>query len=285
MIYNFYNKQTEAACRLLVHEEKFDRVFYGKDRKDKFLTLAWNQGPDIFITIDKISYLFKSGSILCLMVNQSFDFPDNSQIIVWQFNKDFYCIESHDSEVGCVGFLFYGLSQSMFVSVEDQVRDKLTLLLRIFIEEFQDVDDIQEDMLRMLLKRLIILITRSAKKQFVADQFPEQKLDIIRQFNLLVEKNYKSEHSVKFYADQLHKSPKTLSNLFNLYNNGTPSEIIQQRIILEAKRLLLFTNSSAKEIAYELGYEDVAYFSSFFKRVTGLSPLVFKKQSAGISTP
>ncbi|MBK1896633.1 helix-turn-helix domain-containing protein [Chryseobacterium paridis] len=284
MIYNFYNKQTEAACRLLVNEEKFDRVFYGKDRKDKFLTLAWNQGSDILITIDKISYVFKSGTILCLMVNQSFEFPENSDIIVWQFNKDFYCIESHDSEVGCVGFLFYGLSQSMFVSVEDKVRDKLTLLLRIFIEEFQDIDDIQEDMLRMLLKRLIILITRSAKKQFVADQLPEQKLNIIRQFNLLVEKNYKSEHSVKFYADQLNKSPKTLSNFFNLYNNGTPSEIIQQRIILEAKRLLLYTNKSAKEIAYELGFEEVAYFSSFFKRSTGASPVLFKKQSSDIST-
>jgi AraC-like DNA-binding protein len=131
----------------------------------------------------------------------------------------------------------------------------------------------------MLLKRLIIIVTRLAKQQFLPIQdLPEQKLDIIRQFNLLVEDHYKKEHSVKFYADKVNRSPKTLSNLFALYNEKSPLTVIQERVVLEAKRLLLFTDKSAKEIAFELGFEDAAYFSNFFKKNTETSPSDFRSK-------
>ncbi|WP_336733849.1 helix-turn-helix domain-containing protein [Chryseobacterium sp. VD8] len=278
MIYSLNNKQTGSECRLFVHPELFDRDFYGKDREKKLLTIAWNKGEDQKVIIDGIEYIFTSGTVLCLMVNQSFQFEDSSRIVAWQFNRDFYCIETHDEEVSCVGFLFYGSADIMFIAVDEKDHEKLSFLQSIFIEEFQEIDGIQEDMIRMLIKRLIIIITRLGKKQFLKEELPEVKLDIIRSFNLLVEKNYKTQHSVKFYADQLHKSPKTLSNLFRLYNSQSPSSVIQQRIFLEAKRLLLFTDKSVKEITYELGFEDVSYFSNFFKRLSGNTPVSFKKK-------
>ncbi len=81
---------------------------------------------------------------------------------------------------------------------------------------------------------------------------------------------------MSFYAAQLHKSPKTLSNLFAIYNHKTPSQVIQERIVIEAKRLLTYTRKSVKQITFELGFEDVSYFSSFFKKHTQLSPLDFR---------
>ncbi len=104
----------------------------------------------------------------------------------------------------------------------------------------------------------------------------DERFHIIRKFNLLVEANFKSEHGVSFYADQLFKSPKTLSNLFAIFNQKTPSQIIQERITIEAKRLLCYTERSIKHITYELGFEDVSYFSSFFKKNTGLPPSDFR---------
>lgn len=67
------------------------------------------------------------------------------------------------------------------------------------------------------------------------------------------------------YADLLNKSPKTLSNLFSIYNQKSPLQIIHERISLESKRLLVYTDKSTKEIAFELGFEEVAHFSRFFK--------------------
>jgi len=92
----------------------------------------------------------------------------------------------------------------------------------------------------------------------------------------LVEANFRTEHSVSFYAQQLCKSPKTLANVFAIYNNKTPSQLIQERILIEAKRLLTYTQQSVKQITFELGFEDVAYFSNYFKKHTALSPVEFR---------
>ncbi|MNE49540.1 DNA-binding transcriptional regulator AraC [compost metagenome] len=114
-------------------------------------------------------------------------------------------------------------------------------------------------MLVVLLKRLIIFITRLAKSKYIPDpKLNDERLDVFRKFNLLVEANFRTEHSVNYYAQLLNKSPKTLSNLFALYNQKTPIQVIQDRIIIEAKRLLSYTNKSAKEITHELGFDDAA---------------------------
>jgi AraC-like DNA-binding protein len=281
MKHQYNNHRTSGECRLILEETAFDRVFYGKDRKDKLLTIAWNKGQTQPITIDSVPYNFPGNSILCLMINQSFHFANPQDIVSWQFNRDFYCIVNHDKEVSCVGFLFYGSGETMFIRLNKQQQTKIDLLLRVFIDEFATVDNIQEDMLRMLLKRLIIIMTRLAKEQYLTKiDLTTDKLDIIRKFNLLVEMHYKMEHQVKFYAEQLHRSPKTLSNFFALYNNKSPLAVIQERVVLEAKRLLIYTDKTSKEIAYELGFEDVAYFSNFFKKNTSFAPTAFRKRKS-----
>ena len=125
---------------------------------------------------------------------------------------------------------------------------------------------------------LIILVTRIAKEQSIQPPMEEQDFDIVRRYNIAVENHYKSKHQVQDYADMLSKSPKTLSNLFALYNHKSPLQIIHERITLEAKRLLIFTEKPTKEIAFELGFEEVAHFSRLFKKVVGNSPTEFKEK-------
>jgi AraC family transcriptional activator of pobA len=280
MILRYNKPRTNSEMRLLYNEPEFDRVFYGKDRKDKLLTIAWNKGEDQTVRIDDVEYAFPSNTVLCLMINETFHFPDSWSIVAWQFNRDFYCIVDHDREVSCVGFLFYGSSQKMFIHLDKKEQRKLELLFQVFLDEFDDNDHIQGEMMQALLKRLIIIITRLAKRQYLsAETLTGEKLDIIRAYNLLVEKNYRREHQVKYYADQLNRSPKTLSNLFALYNHKSPLQVIQERVLQEAKRLLFYTDKSAKEIAGELGFEDATHFSKFFKKKIGNTPLEFRKES------
>ncbi len=252
-------------------------MFYTRDRQHKYLTIAWNRGEKQTVTIDEVDYDFLPNTILPLMVNQSFRFERPEDIVAWQFNRDFYCIVDHDEEVSCVGFLFYGSAEQVFVSLDETMQFKLQRLLDIFIEEFETADNIQIDMLRMLLKRLIIIVTRLAKAhRGQSEATADEKFGTIRKFNLMVENNYRQQHSVAYYAQQLNKSPKTLSNLFALYNHKTPLQVIQERLIIEAKRLLYYTDKSAKEITYELGFDDAAYFSNFFKKHTSFSPTDFR---------
>ena len=278
MTHQFNDNQTKALFRLIYDETNFDRIFYGKDRKDKLLTIAWNKGEDQQVNIDNVLYVFPANSILCLMVNETFHFNEPSNIVAWQFNREFYCIVNHDKEVSCVGFLFYGSSQKMFVSLNDPQQKKIEMILQMFLDEFEALDLIQGEMMQVLLKRLIIIVTRLAREQYITEkELIGDKLDLVRKYNFLVETNYRKEHQVKFYAEQLFKSPKTLSNVFALYNHKSPLLVIHERVLLEAKRLLFYTDKTSKEIAYDLGFEDANHFGKFFKKHIGYSPTDFKK--------
>jgi len=275
--------KTGGDLLLLRGEKDFDRLYYTRDREKKYFTIAWNLGKKQTITIDGEGYDFMPNTILPLMFNQSFHFNRPADIVAWQFNREFYCIIDHDAEVSCVGFLF-GMGDNLFIKLDKQGQQKLQLLLDIFVEELNTQDNIQNDMLLMLLKRLIIFITRLARSEYIPDKkLQEDRLDIFRKFNLLVEANFRTEHSVNYYAQRLNKSPKTLSNLFALYNQKTPIQMIQERVVIEAKRLLYYTNKSVKQITYELGFEDSAYFSNFFKRHTSVSPVEFRNSKAAAS--
>jgi len=259
-----------------------DEIFCGKQTDkaaERLFTIALNRGPEQEVSIDNISYVFPSWSLLPLFSNQSFKFEEPRKISAWQYNRDFYCIVDHDNEVSCAGFLFFGSYGHLFIKLDESNQRKLETLRSIFIEEFETAGSTQSEMLKILLKRLIIIGTRLAKEQYVKNQAVEpDHFDIVRKYNLLVDRNFKTQHQVQFYANELSKSPKTLSNLFARYHHKLPLQIIHDRIIDEAKRLFFYTDKSAKEIACELGFEDAAHFSRFFKNITGQNISAYKKE-------
>ena len=184
----------------------------------------------------------------------------------------------HDYEVSCNGIIFFGTQDIPVITLPEEEQKKFDMLHHVFLDEFQTRDNIQGEMLQMLLKRLIIKCTRLTKEQRVVKELDNGQVDTIRQFNLLVDIHYKEKKQVSDYAEMLYKSPKTLANLFGTYNQKSPLRIIHERIILEAKRLLYFTDKSSKEISWDLGFEDVAHFSKLFKKVTGETPTDYKQK-------
>ncbi|MGK6353450.1 helix-turn-helix domain-containing protein [Parapedobacter sp. DT-150] len=240
-------------------------------------TFVYNKGQAQRVTIDETTYTMPGACILPLVSNQHFTFERPEELVAWQFNREFYCIVNHDAEVGCVGFLFYGIHHPMFIELSAAELEEMDILEKTFSDELQVRDNFQGEMLRTLLKRVIIKATRKAKKQCESYQlFPDEKMDFVRKFSLLVEANFKQHHEVRFYAEALNKSPKTLSNVFALLKQPAPSVVIRNRIILEAKRYLHYTDKSAKEIAYELGFESPAHFSRFFKQHAGTNTSAFR---------
>jgi AraC-like DNA-binding protein len=264
----------EEVTKGLFKVRRKDSSFKGEGvlNKDEetISTIVCNRFESQTVTIDQVPYTFPSRSVLPLVANQHFEFEHPENLLAWQFNRNFYCIANHDKEVGCVGFLFYGIDNPLFIELTPDELESIILIEKLCISDMEIKDRMQGEMLRTLLKRLIITITRIAKKQTDHyERFSEEKLDIVRMFNLLVEANFKTQHEVQFYANTLNKSPKTLSNLFAIFNYPPPSKLIQRRIILEAKRYLLYTDQTAKEIAYLLGFTSPAHFSRFFKLHTG----------------
>ncbi|SEA47236.1 AraC-type DNA-binding protein [Arachidicoccus rhizosphaerae] len=241
-------------------------------------TFVFNQGRAQIVMIDEVAYTMPPNCILPLVGGQHFVFEHPETLTAWQFNREFYCIVDHDAEVGCVGFLFYGIQHPMFITLSKEELAEISHLKKVFAEELLLSDHFQGEMLRTLLKRVIIQTTRIAKRQSVGYQAAsEEKMDLVRKFALLLEGNYKTHHDVGFYASLLNKSPKTLSNVFLLYKQPAPSVIIRSRILLEAKRYLNYTDKTAKEIAYELGFDSPAHFSRFFKNYTKTNITSFRR--------
>ena len=144
--------QKTGGDLLLIHEEQnFDQFFYTRDKERKYFTIAWNLGEKQKVSIDGVEHDFASNTILPLMFNQSFNFENATEIVAWQFNREFYCIIDHDAEVSCVGFLF-GIGDQLFINLDDEAQHKLKLLLNIFIEELNTRDNIQNDMLVDVIK-------------------------------------------------------------------------------------------------------------------------------------
>ncbi len=240
------------------------------------LTFIWLENDGQTITIDNIEYKTAANQIICLTEFHKVDIADVCNAKMMRFNRPFYCVLDHDSEVGCKGILFFGASQIPMFQIPTDELEKFQTIWKMFEIELQSNDELQLEMLQSMLKRFIILCTRIFKSQKNYSSLGSQKIDIVREYNFLVEQNFRTTHTVAEYAAMLNKSPKTLSNLFSKLADKSPLQYIQERKMLEARRLLRFTNKSIKEIAYEIGFEDLQTFGRFFKKIEGISPTEFK---------
>ncbi|MFN5055720.1 MAG: helix-turn-helix domain-containing protein [Bacteroidota bacterium] len=265
----FYNPKVKAQFTLFYDEENLPDLNINRN----FLKFIWNKGDDnVLIELDNQEQILYPNQIICTTYLQNIRISNNqNQVVVLLFNREFYCVHTYDSEVSCNGLLFFGSNQTPIILLNQNEVQVLTYLISVLKDEFDIVDGNREEMLRILLKRFIIRCTRLAKQQLFKGDISFNEVDIVRLFNVLVEENYKKLKKVSDYASLMNKSPKTISNIFNQYSELSPLQIIHQRVIIEAKRLFNYTSKSAKEIGQELGFDDAAQFSKFFKNVTGKS--------------
>ena len=144
----------------------------------------------------------------------------------------------------------------------------------ILYEEFNQLFLDSQEFLSHLLQLLLLQIERFYKNRYSQDQ-PDQNR-IATDFQKLVEENFFEEHRLAPYANQLGITSDYLSERIKEILGVSPSKLIHQRLVVEAKRLLAFTDLTSGEISSSLGFNDSAYFSRFFKRETFQTPLQFR---------
>lgn len=269
----FIGKQEEMLELL---DWNTDGQLLQKMNEQHTLQLIWFGKGKHHLRIDSVDYHFEANQMLFLTEFHQIHVMNSSEYRLLRFNRAFFCILDQDSEVGCKGLLFFGASQVPYIHLNESQRERFEALWNAFYAEMKTFDVLQLEMLQMMLKRFLILSTRLYKDQNKLQKWEGPSSDLVREFNYLVEKHFREKHSVAEYAELLFKSPKTLSNVFAKLSDRTPLQFIQDRIMLEAKRLLGYTDKAIKEIAYELGYDDVQSFSRFFRSQSGISPTEFR---------
>lgn len=262
---------------LLLSEITSENCFLLKERLDSGLMIFWTKDEETHLKIDGIDVFLQPYQVIFLTEFHKICVEKIGTANLVKFNRPFYCISDHDHEVGCKGILFFGASQLPIISIPPEEVEKFDILWKMFQLEMESKDNLQIEMLQMMLKRLIIMCTRIYKEQTQIEHDENGEYDIVREFNYLVEAHFRKLHKVSDYAELLFKSPKTLSNLFAKYHDKTPLQMIKDRKMLEARRLLGYTQKAVSEIAQEIGYDDVQSFSRFFKSQQKVSPKEYRE--------
>lgn len=131
-------------------------------------------------------------------------------------------------------------------------------------------------MVKALLKVFLLKLIQVKEHDFTSQDIHQKR---VYEFLMLLESNYQQVRNTDFYAGKLGISSKRLNQILKDKLDKTGMQLIHDRIILEAKRHIIHSEITIKEIAYELGFSDRPYFSRFFKKQTGQTPEEFQKQA------
>ena len=230
-----------------------------------FYEIIWFQKGSGTHYVDFNQYAIAPGTIIFISPGQihSFDTKHDQEGYVLKI-----CAELFDD--------FVSLS---CVTVQDKDSAALEMLIGAMQEELKKEDSLgHREALHALVKLFVIMVRRSYAEINPSAPNPHKvSYKAFLNFRKLIEENYCRLHTVKDYAALLNVSSKTLTLYVNECSKYSPLELINNRIILEAKRLLRYSVLSVKEIAFRLGFEDPSYFAKFFKRLVKQSPADYRE--------
>lgn len=156
---------------------------------------------------------------------------------------------------------------------------KISFPLQQMLEEYTTKQEGYEDVIQASFDIFFVELARHREASGDRHTYAVHTHERLASLQDLLRQHIGTYKQVMEYADLLHVSPYQLNTLTRTLLNKTASEVIQDFIVLEAKRCLLGTTRQVKEIAFQLGYEDVSYFIRFFKKQTGHTPESFRQNS------
>ena len=193
------------------------------------------------------------------------------------FTENFFDKYPDDIKYLRNNILFNDLLEEPVLNVK-QGSPILAILQEIEAEIARPHDQLQHDILHNLLHNLLLSAEREKRTTGFNEIRKGEEFDYTIQFINLLENNYKDIKSVERFASMMAVSDKKLNKSTNKVLGKSPKEIIDERVILEAKRVLAHTGNSIKEIAFELGFEEPTNFVKYFKKHVGKTPIEFRGQ-------
>lgn len=271
------NTRNEFQIEVFTKNRNFNVAY--PHRHDFFEILYITEGHGTHI-IDFIEYEIKPNSIFFLSPGQihTLDLSDNINGFIFLFTSEFYLLNKQDNNKLLELPFFYPISNEappLFLSDENDI-DFLNYLFKQACNENMHLAKDTDEMCRSMLDIILILCKRLYPINASMEKMSKGKL-LVKKFKQIVEEKYLEYKSLKEYSDYLGVTANHLSESVKQFTGRNATDIIRDKIILETKRLLIHSDLSISEIAFQLNFTDQSYFSKYFKNSTGLSPGDFRK--------
>lgn len=230
--------------------------------------------------VDFNEYPVKDNTLFFVSPGQIHWFEEGAKFegVIIHFRESFLSDEVLNENVFLKYNVFNAFDATPSLQVCNTCAQTLECIVAEIAEELMHHDDFaHEEYLKHLVKLFLIQVQRLGKRDNTEPlQMSNNVHQIFVKFRQLLENHYRNIHTAKEYAKYMNVSSKSLYNYVMEVAHITPLQLIDNRIILEAKRLLQHSCMKVKEIAYFLGYDDPSYFVKFFKKQTGLLPTEFR---------
>jgi AraC family transcriptional regulator, transcriptional activator of pobA len=258
-----------------------DNSYFDHLQRNNYYSLIWVKEGSGRLKTNFSEYSFEKNSLFSFAPYQPFMLSSKLvKGVAIYFHSDFFCIHKHQTEVTCNGILFNNIYQKPFFQVDDILEDSLDMVIQQIKTEIQKPGLAQYELLISFMKIFLISASR-VKAQQQPESVPQTSATkepfILQTLKDAIERDFRSKHTPQDYAILLNISSNALAKITKTHFKKTLTNLITERIIIEAKRELYLTNKSVKEVAYELGYDDEYYFSRFFKKNVNISPQTYRE--------
>lgn len=222
------------------------------------------------------------GALFCRKQERKYQLPmtDNAEGYMIRFNPSLlYGDEQYFDYKFQAGFqqLLEGVT---IVEPGEDALSQLTILFELLMQEYTSQRDLRREMISQFLNILMLHLFRMSK-MITADRLYPCRHTLLHKFETLVEQQYKLQKKVADYAGQLFITPNYLNEIIKQATGHSAGYYIRQRVVLEAIRQARYTGENMKQIAYKLGFSDMAHFSKFFKKQSGRTFSDFRKNGSG----
>ncbi|MET4106735.1 helix-turn-helix transcriptional regulator [Hymenobacter sp. UYP22] len=249
---------------------------------DFYLLLYVTEGHGTH-TIDLISYELKPGSVFFMTPGQvhHWQLSDDAQGYVVLFEADFYLLRYPDNRLFEYPFFDHAHAPVLYLPAAETTL--LPLIERMWQEHTAPAPQ-QDEVFRAYL----LLCLELAARQYPAAparqvEEPRHAQQLLREFGSLLNQHFRQQREVQQYADWLHLSPNHLNALCKRHLGKTASALIQERVLIEARRLLRHTDATVAQIADQLGFEDASYFGRYFRKHTTQTPETFRLAGSAVT--
>lgn len=251
-------------------------------RADFYHIFWFTQGTPVHI-VDFIPISIQPNTLLFINKNRVhlFDQSGNYDGWVLLFTDAFFSQNPQDAQFLHNTILFHDLLDIPTLRL-DQTQTDLSLVIRQLRDELTaPADAVHQPVLKNLLHNLLLLADRERRNQGFSEIKKGPSLTYTLSFNELLESHFKQQKSVHHYAHQLGITQRRLQQATAAAVGKSPKQLIEDRLMLEARRLLVYTHYSVKEIGFGLGFEEPTNFTRFFRQKQGQTPAEFRKAFVG----